>query len=298
MTTLFKNKNMQNKNNKFDVKASVDNQWCPGCGNFPILQTLKKSLTEIDVPLNKLTLVSGVGQASKLPQYLKCNYFNGLHGRSLPVATGIKAANPELTVVVTDGDGGIYGEGGNHLIHAIRRNPNITLFVHNNMTYGLTKGQASPTSQKGLVTKLQPDGVYNEPMNSLAMAISLGASFVARANAGDPIEMQSIFKEAILHKGFSIVDVLQPCVVFNKTNTYKWFKENSFYVEDDYELNDKTKAFEKVCCSDKLALGVVYRDAKKKTFEDSIGVYEHDDRPLHKRSIDFSVASKVLAGRR
>lgn len=289
---------MQNKKNKFDVNASVDNQWCPGCGNFPILQTLKKSLTEIDVPLNKLTLVSGVGQASKLPQYLKCNYFNGLHGRSLPVATGIKAANPELTVVVTDGDGGIYGEGGNHLIHAIRRNPNITLFVHNNMTYGLTKGQASPTSQKGLVTKLQPDGVYNEPINSLGMAISLGASFVARANAGDPIEMQSIFKEAILHKGFSIVDVLQPCVVFNKMNTYKWFKENSFYVDGDYDLSDKVRAFEQVCCADKLALGVVYRDTKKKTFEELVGVYEHDDRPLYKRSIDFSVASKILAGRR
>jgi 2-oxoglutarate ferredoxin oxidoreductase subunit beta len=163
------------------------------------------------------------------------------------------------------------------------------------MIYGLTKGQASPTSQKELITPLQPDGVYNEPINPLALAISQEASFVARANSGDPVGMQKILKEAILHKGFSIVDVLQPCVVFNKVNTYKWFKDNSTYQEPSYKLDNKVKAFEQICCEEKLTLGVIYKNSTRPVFEEAVGIYDIDKRPLYQRDINFSVVSKVLA---
>jgi 2-oxoglutarate ferredoxin oxidoreductase subunit beta len=284
----------------FNVPPEVDNQWCPGCGNFPILQTLKKSLQDLDIKSNEITLVSGIGQAAKLPQYLKCNYFNGLHGRALPVATGIKASNPGQTVIVTSGDGDVYGEGGNHLIHTIRRNPNITVIVHDNMIYGLTKGQAAPTTQEGMVTPTQPQGVIDEPINPVALAISLDAPFVARANAGDPKETQDIIKQAIQHKGFSLVDIFQPCVVFNKVNTYQWFKEHTYYMDEayDYDVSDKVAAFAKAAEEDKFPLGVIYAHNRRKTFEDATGIYEVDDRPLYARDMNCSVRSALLASQK
>jgi 2-oxoglutarate ferredoxin oxidoreductase subunit beta len=282
----------------FNVPASVENQWCPGCGNFPILQTLKKVMQDIDVEPKDITLVSGIGQAAKLPQYFKANYFNGLHGRALPVATGIKAVNPKQTVIVTSGDGDVYGEGGNHLIHTIRRNPNITVIVHDNMIYGLTKGQAAPTTQEGMVTPTQPEGVIDEPINPVALAISLDAPFVARANAGDPKETQDIIKQAIQHKGFSLVDIFQPCVVFNKVNTYQWFKEKTYYMEDDYDKSDRTKAFEKSLEEDKFPLGVLYQHNRRTVFEDAVGIYSIDDRPLYQRDMNCSVRSALLASQK
>ncbi|HEX7401810.1 MAG TPA: thiamine pyrophosphate-dependent enzyme, partial [candidate division Zixibacteria bacterium] len=159
--------------------GDIDNAWCPGCGNFGILKILKEALVELEIKPENLVMVSGIGQAAKIPHYLKTNVFNGLHGRSLPAATAIKAVNPELTVIAESGDGCMYGEGGNHFMHTIRRNPNITNIVHNNMVYGLTKGQASPTSQLGFKTPVQIDGVAAEPFNPIAVAIALDASFVA-----------------------------------------------------------------------------------------------------------------------
>ena len=282
----------------FNVPTEVENQWCPGCGNFPILQTLKKVMQDINIEAKDITLVSGIGQAAKLPQYFKSNFFNGLHGRALPVATGIKAANPKQTVIVTSGDGDVYGEGGNHLIHTIRRNPNITVIVHDNMIYGLTKGQAAPTSQEGLVTPTQPQGVIDEPINPVAFAISLDAPFVARANAGDPKKIQDILKQAIEHKGFSLVDIFQPCVVFNKVNTYQWFKEHTYYMEEDYDVSDKVQAFAKAAEEDKYPLGILYAHNRRPVFEDAVGVYGVDDRPLYAKEINCSVRSALLASQK
>lgn len=282
----------------FNVPPEVENQWCPGCGNFPILQTLKKVMQDIDIEAKDITLVSGIGQAAKLPQYFKANYFNGLHGRALPVATGIKASNPKQTVIVTSGDGDVYGEGGNHLIHTIRRNPNITVIVHDNMIYGLTKGQAAPTSQEGLVTPTQPQGVIDEPINPVALAISLDAPFVARANAGDPKEMQEILKQAIEHKGFALVDIFQPCVVFNKVNTYQWFKEHTYYMDEDYDVSDSTLAFAKSLEEDKFPLGVLYAHNRRNVFEEAIGIYNVDDRPLYRRDMNCSVRSALLTSQK
>lgn len=240
--------------------------WCPGCGNFAILSTLKKALADLNMEPHQFAIVSGIGQGAKLPHYLPCNLFNGLHGRSLPVATGLKLANHDLTVLAVAGDGDCYGEGGNHLLHAIRRNVNITLFVHNNQVYALTKGQASPTTMAGKVTKTQPFGNPSEPLNPLALAIALDCSFVARAFAGAsglPF-LQEIMKEAILHNGFALVDILQNCVSFNKENTFHWYKDRVYRLEEGYDPVDRVEAFRRSLeWGQKIPTGIFYRNERE-----------------------------------
>lgn len=237
--------------------------WCPGCGNFPILETLKQVLVEMGLAPHEVMMVSGIGQAPKLPHYTRCHTFNGLHGRSLPVATGIRLANHDMRVINITGDGDCYGEGGNHLIHTIRRNPDITHFVHNNQIYGLTKGQASPTSAMGTVTKTQPFGSFSEPLNPLALAISLNAGFVARAFAGDKEQLARIMKEALSHRGYALVDILQPCVSFNKINTYAWYRERVRELEDGHDATDRAEAFRRSLeWGDSIPTGIFYRIVK------------------------------------
>jgi len=266
--------------------GDIDIAWCPGCGNFGILNILKQVLVDLEIKPEKLVLVSGIGQAAKIPHYLKTNVYNGLHGRSLPAATAIKAVNPELTVIAESGDGCMYGEGGNHFMHAIRRNPDITNIVHNNMVYGLTKGQASPTSQLGFKTPVQLDGVATEPFNPIAVAIALDASFVARAFVGDPQKTKEILKKAILHKGYALVDIFQPCVSFNKINTYQWFKEHTYYLEETHDSQDRDQAFKRATEKEKLPLGVFYINPNRATFEENIGVYSQNQEPLYRRKLD------------
>lgn len=266
--------------------GDIDIAWCPGCGNFPILKILKNALAELSVDPANLVLVSGIGQAAKIPHYLKTNVFNGLHGRALSPATAIKASNPSLTVIAESGDGDMYGEGGNHFLHTIRRNPDITNVVHNNMVYGLTKGQASPTSQKGFVTSVQVSGVFLEPFNPIAVAIALDAGFVARAFCGDTEQTKEILKKAITHKGYALVDIFQPCVTFNKQNTYQWFKEHCYYLEDDYDPANRNKAFARAIETEKLPLGVFYINPQKKTFEENTGTYRQSTQALYQREPD------------
>ena len=276
----------------FDMN-DIDIAWCPGCGNFPILRTLKRALAELQIKPADLVLVSGIGQAAKIPHYIKANVFNGLHGRALPAATAIKAANPALTVIAESGDGDTYGEGGNHFIHTIRRNPNITNIVHNNMVYGLTKGQASPTSQKGFVTPVQVGGVFLEPFNPLAVAIALDASFVARAFAGDFEQTTDILKKAIEHKGYALVDIFQPCVTFNRLNTIQWFKEHTYNLED-HDPSDRQKAFEKATETEKLPLGIFYESPQKPAFEENVGIYEEKQIPLYERDLDKKELNNLI----
>lgn len=264
----------------------IDIAWCPGCGNFSILNILQQALKELKISPERLVIVSGIGQAAKTPHYLKTHFFNGLHGRALPPATAIKAANPELTVIAESGDGDMYGEGGNHLIHSIRRNPDITNIVHNNMIYGLTKGQASPTSQIGFKTPVQVAGVSNDPFNPIATAIALDASFVARAFAADVEQTKEILKKAILNKGYSLVDIFQPCVTFNKVNTYQWFKEHTYYLDPAYDPLDRMAGFQRALEKEKFPLGVIYMNPNKVTFEEKIEIYSENKDPLFRRSPD------------
>ncbi|MGE5296137.1 MAG: thiamine pyrophosphate-dependent enzyme [Solirubrobacterales bacterium] len=276
----------------FDVKTDV--AWCPGCGNYPILKALKEALAELEIDPTQLVMVSGIGQAAKIPHYIRAHVFNGLHGRALPPATAIKAANPKLTVIAESGDGDMYGEGGNHFIHCIRRNPNITNIVHDNRVYGLTKGQASPTSPLGFKTPVQVHGVSLEPFNPLAVAIALDAGFVARANAQDREQTKDLMKRAIAHKGYALLDILQPCVTYNKLNTYQWFKEHTYYLDDAYDPHDRMAAFQKATETDKLPLGVFYLSPNKPPFEDTTGVYREDTRPLHEREVDFEKLRSLM----
>lgn len=253
------------------MKFDSENQniaWCPGCGNFLILKALKAALEELNFSPTETVLVSGIGQAAKMPQYIRANYFNGLHGRAIPVATGIKVSNKNLKVIVTSGDGDIYGEGGNHFIHAIRRNPDITVLVSNNMIYGLTKGQCSPTSGLHHVTKTQPKGNENEPFNPVAVAIAQNISFVGRAFCQDVEQTKNLIMQAISHKGFSLVDIFQPCTTFNKINTFPWFRENTYYLDENHPTDNRIVAFEKAIETEKFALGVFYKQ-EKTTFEEN-----------------------------
>ncbi|MBF0233602.1 MAG: 2-oxoacid ferredoxin oxidoreductase [Desulfamplus sp.] len=278
---------------RFLIK-DCDIAWCPGCGNFGIHNMMKDLLEEMDFNPQNIVFVSGIGQAAKIPQYLKAHYFNGLHGRALPPATAIKASNPRLTVIAQSGDGDMYGEGGNHFIHCIRRNPNITNIVHNNMVYGLTKGQASPTSEKGFQTPIQVNGVILEPFNPIAVAISLDASFVARVSIGEKDHAKEIVKKAILHKGYALVDILQPCVTFNKTNTYKWFKEHTYFLDESHDTSNRSQAFEKAIETEKLPLGIFYIKNDKPVFEEQLTIYKSDKRPLFERTTDFKKFNELI----
>lgn len=268
----------------YDVPKDTDIQWCPGCGNFGILKSMKQALADLDIPPERLVFVSGIGQAAKFPHYLRCNFFNGLHGRSLPAATAIQAVNPGMKVICESGEGCNYGEGGNHFLHGIRRNPDVTHVVHDNMIYGLTKGQASPTSLKGMKTPVQVHGVSLEPFNPLAIAIALDASFVARAYAGGQERSVEILKRAIQHPGYALVDFLQPCPSFNKLNTYKWYKEHTYYLDDDHDPGDRAAAFARATETGKLPLGVFYMNTKE-AFHETLPVYTRDETPLCKRPV-------------
>ena len=266
--------------------------WCPGCGNFSILKTFKEAVVELGMEPHQFTIVSGIGQAAKFPHYLKCNTFNGLHGRSLPVATGLKLANHEMTVVAVAGDGDCYGEGGNHLLHAIRRNIGIKLFVHDNQIYGLTKGQASPTSMEGIRTKTQPLGVFSEQFNPMAFAIALDCSFVARGYAGDAEHLKVLIKKAMGHKGFSLVDILQPCVTFNKVNTYEWYGQRVYHLDPDYDPEDRTEAFRRSLeWGDRIPLGILFIN-NRPVYEERISVIEAS--PLVKQPFDISKIEAAL----
>jgi len=221
-----------------EAYGRYETAWCPGCGNFAILSAVKQALTDAGLKPHQVLFVSGIGQAAKTPHYLNANVFNGLHGRSLPVATGAKLANPGLTVIVESGDGCNYGEGGNHLLAAIRRNVDVTLIVHNNQVYGLTKGQASPTSGEGFVTRAQPAGVASAPFNPLAVAVAMDAGFVARGFSGMPDHLADLIRQGITHRGFSLVDVLQPCVSFNRVNTFAWYRERCYHVPKEHNPTD------------------------------------------------------------
>lgn len=267
--------------------------WCPGCGNFGILNALKRALARLDLKPEQLLMVSGIGQAAKLPHYLRCNTFNGLHGRTLPVAAGARIANHDLVVIAVGGDGDGYAEGGNHFLHAMRRNLDMTYLVHNNQVYGLTKGQASPTSDPGMVTGTTPKGLFAGPERPLALAVASDCSFVARGYAGEMGHLSDLIGTAIRNEGFSFVEILQPCVSFNKTNTFDWYKERVYFLEGTpHDPTDRAAAFEKALeWGEKIPLGVLYR-GDRKTYEELAGL--RGSRPLADREWDETLLTGLF----
>jgi 2-oxoglutarate ferredoxin oxidoreductase subunit beta len=266
--------------------------WCPGCGNFLILKTLKEALVELGIDPHEVLLVSGIGQAAKLPHYMKCNTFNSLHGRALPVAAAARLANHNMHVIAVTGDGDNYGEGGNHFMHTIRRNVNITHMVHDNQVYGLTKGQASPTTDEGTVTKTQPFGDLSEQLNPMALAVALDASFAARGFAGDMPLLKELMKAAVRHRGYALIDILQPCVTFNRVNTYDWYRKRVYHIEPEYDPTDRLAAFKRALeWGDRIPTGIVYRNDRP-TMEERVPIIR--EKALVQQEFDIGAARSIL----
>jgi 2-oxoglutarate ferredoxin oxidoreductase subunit beta len=273
--------------------GTYETAWCPGCGNHSLLEAVKQGLVAARLEPHQVLFVSGIGQAAKAPHYLNANVFNGLHGRALPVATGAKLANPELTVIVESGDGCNYGEGGNHLLAAIRRNIGVTLIVHNNQVYGLTKGQASPTSHEGFVTKAQPEGVASAPFNAVAVAVAMGAGFVARSFSGMIDHLAGILPAAIAHPGFALIEVLQPCVSFNQVNTFAWYKQRCYQLPEGYDPGDRDAAMRVAQeWGERIPVGIIYRSEARLPLEQRFAALHQGS--LLEREVDLSTLKKVM----
>ncbi len=250
----------------YDISGEIT--WCPGCGNFDILSSLKQTLADLGLAPHEVLMVSGIGQAAKTPHYINTNGFNGLHGRAVPPAVGAKLANKNLQVIISTGDGDSYGEGGNHLLHNIRRNVDLVHIVHDNQVYGLTKGQGSPTTALGHVTSMQIDGVRVNPLNPVSLALGLGCTFVARCFSGAKEHLIGVLKEAINHKGYALVDVFQPCVTFNKVNTYKWYQDNTYFIDPEHDQTNLLDAFKLAQDEEpRIPLGIFY-NVERPTFID------------------------------
>jgi 2-oxoglutarate ferredoxin oxidoreductase subunit beta len=265
------------------VFNTYETAWCPGCGNFSILDCLKGALEELGKEPHDVLLAAGIGQAAKLPQYISVNSFCGLHGRAVPPAVAAKIVNPKLTVIINSGDGDSYGEGGNHFIHNIRRNVDIAHFIHDNQVYGLTKGQASPTSDEGAVSDVQVDGSQNIPFNPVLMAIAAGAGFVARSFSGSPLHLKEMMKRAIQFKGYALVDILQPCVSFNKVNTFAWYKQRVYELDQTHDAANRLLAMERAMeFGDRIPIGVLYEK----------------QQPTYHEKHNVLKSGQILAGRR
>jgi len=285
-----------------EVTRALKPTWCPGCGNFNMQKALSEVLSESGMRFEEYVMVWGIGCHGNGADFYRSQGFHGLHGRALPVATGIALTNPQLKVIVEMGDGDGYGIGGNHFIHSVRRNVNMTAIFHNNQIYGLTTGQASPTSDQFMKTPSTPGGVVEEPVNPVGVAVAQGATFVARGFAGDVPHLKELYKQALAHEGFAIVDVFQPCVTWNKINTFKWYRERAYKLEEtpDYDPTSRTKAFELsmstfhdlTCAPEecRIPIGVFYREEKSFTYQDGLPqldrpLWQHAQQPRDIRSI-------------
>ncbi|MFO0704999.1 MAG: thiamine pyrophosphate-dependent enzyme [Candidatus Andersenbacteria bacterium] len=272
-------------------------QWCPGCGNFGVLNTLKFMLVDQQMDPSQVVVVSDIGQAGKLPMWLNVYGFHGLHGRALPFAQGVKVANPALEVLAVAGDGGAYGEGMAHFVHACRRNVNLTYLVHDNATYALTTGQASPTSERGTKTKSTPEGSLEPALNPLQIAIASGATFVARAFVGDQEQFQTILTAAVKHQGFAVIDILQPCVIWNSVQTWQSWDTQVYRIGPEHNSRNKAAALALAEQASKLPIGILYQHAAP-TFDAQVQaglkhtLVQHDIR-----SVDVTPLLEQLQGR-
>ena len=255
-----------------DFKPEVHPDWCPGCGDFGVLTALYQACAQLQIPPHELMVVSGIGCSSNLPGFIRSYGTHTLHGRLLPFATGAKLANQEMTIIGTGGDGDGYGIGLNHFIQAMRRNIDVTYIVMNNEIYGLTTGQVSPTSETGMKTKTSPHGNLEGMLNPMALALAAGCGFVARGFSGQPKHLVELYKAGIQHKGFALIDVFSPCVTFNKLNTYQYFRERIYKLEDEeHDTGSFHAAMDKALEWDpKIPIGLFYRNPDPRPPLDSL----------------------------
>ncbi|GGH99097.1 2-oxoacid:ferredoxin oxidoreductase subunit beta [Mammaliicoccus vitulinus] len=268
-----------------DFRNNVKPNWCPGCGDFSVQAAIQKAAANVGLEPEEVAIITGIGCSGRLSGYVNSYGVHSIHGRSLPLAQGVKMANKDLTVIASGGDGDGFAIGMGHTIHALRRNMDMTYIVMDNQIYGLTKGQTSPSSAKGFVTKSTPKGNIEQNVAPLELAISSGATFVAQSFSSDIKELTHIIEEAINHKGFSFVNVFSPCVTYNKINTYDWFKENLTKLADieDYDHSNKSQAMQTVLEKQSMITGIIYQDKEMPSYESQIEQF--DEEPLVKKSL-------------
>src|ERR1700722_6727261 len=280
-----------------DLKGKVDPDWCPGCGDFGVLAAVQKALVELQIPNYNVVTISGIGCSSNFPGFIGTYGMHTLHGRALAVATGVKLANHDLTVLATGGDGDGFGIGGNHFVHSMRRNVDLLYIVMDNQIYGLTTGQTSPTSRVGMKTKSMPFGNIESPLNPISLALAAGATFVARGFSADQKHLTELIKQGIEHKGFSFIDVFSPCVTYNHDNTFQWFRPRVKRLEDnpDYDATNWLEAMEKATIwGEEIPIGRFYERTDLPSLEETEPVLEAGpmiSRDLH---IPADVAQKFI----
>ncbi|KAA0547862.1 2-oxoacid:ferredoxin oxidoreductase subunit beta [Bacillus sp. BGMRC 2118] len=271
-----------------DFRNSVKPNWCPGCGDFSVQAAIQRAAANVGLEPDDLAVVSGIGCSGRISGYINAYGFHGIHGRSLPIAQGVKMANKDLTVIASGGDGDGFAIGLGHTIHAIRRNIDVTYIVMDNQIYGLTKGQTSPRSDVGFKTKSTPQGSVESALSVMEMALTAGATFVAQSFSTDLKELTALIEAGINHKGFSLINVFSPCVTYNKVNTYDWFKENLTKLSDieGYDANNKLVAMQTLMENKGLVTGLIYQNTEQKSYQELISGYS--DQPLSKSDLDLS----------
>jgi 2-oxoglutarate ferredoxin oxidoreductase subunit beta len=280
-----------------DFRNNVKPNWCPGCGDFSIQAAIQRAAANVGLEPEGLALVSGIGCSGRISGYVNAYGFHGVHGRSLPIAQGVKMANRELTVVAAGGDGDGFAIGMGHTVHAIRRNIDVTYIVMDNQIYGLTKGQTSPRSAEGFKTKSTPQGSIESALAPLEVALAAGATFVAQSFSSNLKQLTAIIEEGMKHKGFSLINVFSPCVTFNKINTYDWFKENIVDLDEfpDYDSSNRVMAMTKLMETGGMLTGIIYQDKKKKSYEDLVVGFKQEGLAKQNIKITEDEFNKLVA---
>jgi 2-oxoglutarate ferredoxin oxidoreductase subunit beta len=279
-----------------DFRNNVKPNWCPGCGDFSVQAAIQRAAANVGLEPEGLAIVSGIGCSGRISGYINAYGFHGIHGRSLPIAQGVKMANRDLTVIASGGDGDGFAIGMGHTVHAIRRNIDVTYIVMDNQIYGLTKGQASPRSAEGFKTKSVPSGTIESAISPLEVAMAAGASFVAQSFSSNLKQLTAVIEAGLNHKGFSLINVFSPCVTFNKVNTYDWFKENIVDLDEipDYDYTNRVMAMTKIMETNSMLTGIIYQNKEKKSYEDSIPSFAKEGLTKQNLQISETDFNKML----
>ncbi|OAS83257.1 MULTISPECIES: 2-oxoacid:ferredoxin oxidoreductase subunit beta [Metabacillus] len=280
-----------------DFRNNVKPNWCPGCGDFSVQAAIQRAAANVGLQPDNLAVVSGIGCSGRISGYINSYGFHGIHGRSLPIAQGVKMANRDLTVIASGGDGDGFAIGMGHTIHAIRRNIDITYIVMDNQIYGLTKGQTSPRSDAGFVTKSTPKGSIESALSVMEMALTAGATFVAQSFSTDLKDLTALIEAGINHKGFSLINVFSPCVTYNKVNTYDWFKENLTKLAnvEGYDPNNKELAMQTLMKHKGLVTGLIYQNTEQKSYQELINGYSETPLSEAELAIDEEEFNKLVS---